>query len=124
MGLPHHVLEGVSQAYYILDEVLISGELQESSKKAVARVIAAQVKGNGHRDFSHIYLTVGSVGAGYFGGNCKRASGLNQHHHSASHQVGVLENTHLLRRKRDIWEEIIRTEDSIYEGLKTKYLIC
>jgi hypothetical protein len=31
------------QAYYILDEVLIAGELQESSKKSVARVIAAQV---------------------------------------------------------------------------------
>jgi hypothetical protein len=30
------------QAYYILDEVLIAGELQESSKKSVARVIAAQ----------------------------------------------------------------------------------
>jgi hypothetical protein len=31
------------QAYYILDEVLIAGELQESSKKSVARVITAQV---------------------------------------------------------------------------------
>jgi AP-1 complex subunit sigma 1/2 len=31
------------KAYYILDEVLIAGELQESSKKSVARVIAAQV---------------------------------------------------------------------------------
>lgn len=31
------------QAYYILDEVLIAGELQETSKKSVARVIAAQV---------------------------------------------------------------------------------
>ncbi|RWV89662.1 hypothetical protein GW17_00048183, partial [Ensete ventricosum] len=31
------------KAYYILDEILIAGELQESSKKAVARVIAAQV---------------------------------------------------------------------------------
>jgi hypothetical protein len=31
------------QAYYILDEILIAGELQESSKKNVARVIAAQV---------------------------------------------------------------------------------
>jgi len=30
------------EAYYILDEVLLSGELQESSKKAVARVLAAQ----------------------------------------------------------------------------------
>jgi AP-1 complex subunit sigma 1/2 len=30
------------QAYYILDEVLIAGELQESSKKSVARVITAQ----------------------------------------------------------------------------------
>ena len=31
------------QAYYILDEVLLAGELQETSKKSVARVIAAQV---------------------------------------------------------------------------------
>ncbi|PKA48928.1 AP-1 complex subunit sigma-1 [Apostasia shenzhenica] len=31
-----------NQAYYILDELLIAGELQESSKKTVARVIAAQ----------------------------------------------------------------------------------
>ncbi|KAJ7561339.1 hypothetical protein O6H91_03G024500 [Diphasiastrum complanatum] len=30
------------KAYFILDEVLIAGELQESSKKSVARVIAAQ----------------------------------------------------------------------------------
>ncbi|KAI0511810.1 AP-1 complex subunit sigma-2 [Dendrobium catenatum] len=30
------------KAYYILDEILIAGELQESSKKAVARIIAAQ----------------------------------------------------------------------------------
>eukprot|EP00475_Leptophrys_vorax_P022418 TRINITY_DN3054_c0_g1_i1.p1 TRINITY_DN3054_c0_g1~~TRINITY_DN3054_c0_g1_i1.p1 ORF type:complete len:162 (-),score=31.25 TRINITY_DN3054_c0_g1_i1:237-722(-) len=30
------------KAYYILDEILIAGELQESSKKSVARVIAAQ----------------------------------------------------------------------------------
>ncbi|XVF67090.1 hypothetical protein PTKIN_Ptkin10aG0092500 [Pterospermum kingtungense] len=29
-------------AYYILDELLIAGELQESSKKTVARLIAAQ----------------------------------------------------------------------------------
>ncbi|CEM13799.1 unnamed protein product [Vitrella brassicaformis CCMP3155] len=30
------------KAYYILDELLISGELQESSKKTVLRVVAAQ----------------------------------------------------------------------------------
>ena len=30
------------QAYYVLDEILIAGELQESSKKNVARLIAAQ----------------------------------------------------------------------------------
>ncbi|MCO5564250.1 hypothetical protein L7F22_017908 [Adiantum nelumboides] len=30
------------KAYYILDEVLLAGELQETSKKSVARVIAAQ----------------------------------------------------------------------------------
>jgi hypothetical protein len=29
------------QAYYILDEILIAGELQESSKKNVAILIAA-----------------------------------------------------------------------------------
>lgn len=31
------------KAYYILDELLIAGELQESSKKSVARLISAQV---------------------------------------------------------------------------------
>merc|ERR1712183_455883 len=30
------------KAYYILDELLIAGELQESSKKTVARLISAQ----------------------------------------------------------------------------------
>ncbi len=30
------------KAYYILDELIIAGELQESSKKAVLRVCAAQ----------------------------------------------------------------------------------
>ncbi|KAJ4819279.1 AP-1 complex subunit sigma-1 [Rhynchospora pubera] len=30
------------KAYYILDEVLIAGELQEPSKKTIARLIAAQ----------------------------------------------------------------------------------
>ncbi|KAK4484020.1 hypothetical protein RD792_011233, partial [Penstemon davidsonii] len=30
------------KAYYILDEILIAGELQESSKKSVARLISAQ----------------------------------------------------------------------------------
>lgn len=30
------------QAYYLLDELIIAGELQESSKKAVLRVCAAQ----------------------------------------------------------------------------------
>eukprot|EP00922_Rhytidocystis_sp_ex-Travisia-forbesii_P025880 GHVS01037966.1.p1 GENE.GHVS01037966.1~~GHVS01037966.1.p1 ORF type:complete len:160 (+),score=12.03 GHVS01037966.1:52-531(+) len=30
------------KAYYILDEILISGELQESSKKTVLRVVSAQ----------------------------------------------------------------------------------
>ncbi|KAJ6672659.1 AP-1 COMPLEX SUBUNIT SIGMA-2 [Salix viminalis] len=30
------------KAYYVLDEILIAGELQESSKKTVARLIAAQ----------------------------------------------------------------------------------
>ncbi|RVW41954.1 AP-1 complex subunit sigma-1 [Vitis vinifera] len=34
--------EATWQAYYILDELLIAGELQESSKKTVARLIAAQ----------------------------------------------------------------------------------
>ena len=31
------------QAYYILDELIMAGELQETSKKAVLRVVAAQV---------------------------------------------------------------------------------
>jgi hypothetical protein len=31
------------QAYFILDEVLIAGELQESNKKAVLRLVTAQV---------------------------------------------------------------------------------
>ena len=30
------------KAYYILDEVLIGGELQETSKRAILRLIAAQ----------------------------------------------------------------------------------
>ncbi|VFQ97245.1 unnamed protein product [Cuscuta campestris] len=30
------------KAYYVLDEVLIAGELEESSKKTVARLVAAQ----------------------------------------------------------------------------------
>ena len=31
-----------NKAYYVLDELLIAGELQESSRKAVLRVIAQQ----------------------------------------------------------------------------------
>lgn len=34
-----------TQAYFILDELLLAGELQETSKKAVTRVIEAQVRG-------------------------------------------------------------------------------
>ena len=34
--------ECIHQAYYLLDELIIAGELQESSKKAVLRVCAAQ----------------------------------------------------------------------------------
>ena len=30
------------KAYFILDEVILAGELQESSKKAILRVVAAQ----------------------------------------------------------------------------------
>jgi hypothetical protein len=33
---------GHAQAYHILDELLITGELQEPSKKAILRVTAAQ----------------------------------------------------------------------------------
>ena len=33
----------VLQAYYILDELIMAGEIQETSKKAVLRVVAAQV---------------------------------------------------------------------------------
>ena len=36
------VVSSLSQAYYMLDEILITGELQESSKKAVLRVITQQ----------------------------------------------------------------------------------
>ena len=32
----------IAQAYYILDELVMAGELQETSKKAVLRVVAAQ----------------------------------------------------------------------------------
>ncbi|XP_038974072.1 AP-1 complex subunit sigma-2-like isoform X3 [Phoenix dactylifera] len=43
----HHYVEILDRyfgsAYYILDEILIAGELQESSKKNVARLVAAQV---------------------------------------------------------------------------------
>ncbi|KAL9299728.1 putative adaptor protein complex, sigma subunit [Arabidopsis thaliana] len=42
----HHYVEILDRyfgsAYYILDELLIAGELQESSKKTVARIISAQ----------------------------------------------------------------------------------
>ncbi|XP_049370732.1 AP-1 complex subunit sigma-1 isoform X2 [Solanum verrucosum] len=42
----HHFVEILDRyfgsAYYILDELVIAGELQESSKKTVARLIAAQ----------------------------------------------------------------------------------
>ncbi|KAL5983172.1 hypothetical protein ACLOJK_017255 [Asimina triloba] len=42
----HHYVEILDRyfgsAYFILDEVLLAGELQESSKKIVARVIDAQ----------------------------------------------------------------------------------
>lgn len=31
------------QAYYILDELLLAGELQESSRRTIARLVAAQV---------------------------------------------------------------------------------
>jgi len=37
----HHSL--ITQAYHILDEVLLAGELQETSKKAVLRVCSNQV---------------------------------------------------------------------------------
>ncbi|XP_039035034.1 AP-1 complex subunit sigma-2-like isoform X2 [Hibiscus syriacus] len=42
----HHFVEILDRyfgsAYYILDELLLAGELQETSKKTVARLIAAQ----------------------------------------------------------------------------------
>lgn len=34
--------ESHQQAYFILDELLIAGELQESSKKSVLRVVTQQ----------------------------------------------------------------------------------
>lgn len=39
----HCSLHFNGKAYYILDELLIAGELQEPSKKTVARLISAQV---------------------------------------------------------------------------------
>ncbi|KAG6486025.1 hypothetical protein ZIOFF_054595 [Zingiber officinale] len=42
LGIPLLPEQSNIQAYYILDEILIAGELQESSKKTVARLIAAQ----------------------------------------------------------------------------------
>lgn len=43
------------QAYFILDELLLAGELQETSKKAVTRVIEAQVGAAGlqRRPWTH-----------------------------------------------------------------------
>lgn len=35
-------INGSWQAYFILDELLIAGELQESSKKSVLRVVTQQ----------------------------------------------------------------------------------
>lgn len=43
---------GPMQAYFILDELLLAGELQETSKKAVTRVIEAQVGGAGSQQRS------------------------------------------------------------------------
>jgi len=37
------VVFALRKAYYILDEILIAGELQESNKKTIVRLIAAQV---------------------------------------------------------------------------------
>ena len=37
------VVSVMLQAYYILDELIMAGELQETSKKGVLRVVAAQV---------------------------------------------------------------------------------
>ena len=39
---PHTHRRRTAQAYFILDELLLAGELQETSKKAVGRVIEAQ----------------------------------------------------------------------------------
>ena len=41
-GLRVSLVYHYSKAYYILDEVLLAGELQESSKKTVSKVIVAQ----------------------------------------------------------------------------------
>lgn len=41
--LIHFLIPSHVKAYYILDELLIAGELQEPSKKTVARLISAQV---------------------------------------------------------------------------------
>jgi len=48
LGLSPSLCVGVLQAYYMLDEISIAGELQESSKKSIARVIAAQSMRDSH----------------------------------------------------------------------------
>jgi hypothetical protein len=71
------------KAYYILDELLIAGELQESSKKTVARLISAQVYlflvsmhlfGNFPTVLSALYCCL----LGFIGGGRKRAAQLNK----------------------------------------------
>ena len=70
------------KAYYILDEILIAGELQESSKKTVARLIAAQVThGLGIFCWSLCkicFLDIQIFGfVGFTGGGCERAGELH-----------------------------------------------
>jgi hypothetical protein len=39
---PHLITHPLLKAYFILDELLISGELQETSKKTVLRLMAQE----------------------------------------------------------------------------------
>ena len=77
-----------------MDELLIAGELQESSKKTVARLIAAQV----HflfslnvlwlQNFLLLLIAMLFTVVGFFGGDCKRGSQFYKQYNCSSHQVG------------------------------------
>jgi AP-1 complex subunit sigma 1/2 len=43
MEITRQSVRACMQAYYILDEILIAGELQESSKRSVIRLVCTHV---------------------------------------------------------------------------------